>query len=906
MVSDPDRAGLAGAPAGLPSAAGAARPRLYLARTLGLLLWGYLFWLLAMLGVLRNDPGGILLALGILVALSGLALRGGAAAELADWLRQRGRLILGVEALFLAAFALMLVVRAANPEILGTEKPMELGFINAILHSPVFPPHDPWLSGYAISYYYFGYVLVAMLAMLTGTAGGVAFNLGISLVFALSALGVYGLVYNLLAARRPAAGPAPGKGFSWLALLGPAFILVVSNLVGFLEMLHARGLFWSRGADGVLASPLWRWLDLRELSQAPAEPFGWLPTRYLWWWRASRVVQDYDFAGNWKEVIDEFPVFSYILADLHPHVLAMPFAFLAISLALNLFLGGGQGRLGWLQRTINVGFLAWSALTGLLLGILLVWAGAPEMNLRILLPGVGLILLAGMIYVLIPEPARRSGWRMLTRSDVGELEIGGTLAVSPAAFLLAAVVFGGTAFLNIWDFPFFVALFAGAYAVRQLKIGSPVFGRLLGDFFAMSVSLLLAGLLAYLPFYLGFQSQAGGILPNIIYPTRGAHLWVMFAPQLLVILAFLWYLAVSRASGFAANRRKMVTGLLAALGFTLFLWVLSLLMGAVIAGLPGGLGDLFLSSVAAPGLSALLAEAVVRRFANAGGWITLVILMGLALGLLFSYRYPDANEETAAGETSARQPAAPLPVEIFVLLVILLGALLVLGPEFFYLRDLFGWRINTIFKFYYQAWHLWGVAAAFGAALMLRALRGNRGALYAIGLVLVLAVSFTYTFLGVWTKTNGFKPAAGWTLDGTAYLDREQPDEMLAVRWLSSAPPGVVAEAVGGSYSSYARVSALSGQPAVLGWDFHEMQWRGSAREIGSRGPDIQRLYCTRDEFEAQEIMRQYGIRYVYIGLLERSTYTPEVCPGGLSEAKFMRFLSPVFQQGTVVIYAEQ
>ena len=58
----------------------------------------------------------------------------------------------------------MAFVRAANPEILGTEKPMELAFINAILRSPAFPPHDPWLSGYAISYYYFGYVLVAMLA----------------------------------------------------------------------------------------------------------------------------------------------------------------------------------------------------------------------------------------------------------------------------------------------------------------------------------------------------------------------------------------------------------------------------------------------------------------------------------------------------------------------------------------------------------------------------------------------------------------------------------------------------------------------------------------------------------------------------------------------------------------------
>ena len=75
---------------------------------------------------------------------------------------------------------------------------MEIAFINAIIHSPNFPPHDPWLSGYAISYYYFGYVMTAMLAEITSTVGSVAFNLMISLVFALSAIGAYGLLYNLL------------------------------------------------------------------------------------------------------------------------------------------------------------------------------------------------------------------------------------------------------------------------------------------------------------------------------------------------------------------------------------------------------------------------------------------------------------------------------------------------------------------------------------------------------------------------------------------------------------------------------------------------------------------------------------------------------------------------------------
>ncbi|MBU4224790.1 MAG: DUF2298 domain-containing protein, partial [Chloroflexi bacterium] len=257
------------------------------------------------------------------------------------------RLIFITEALFLLSFAFLALVRAANPEIVGTEKPMELAFINAILRSPAFPPHDPWLSGYAISYYYFGYVLTAMLAKLTATAGSVAFNLMLALVFALSAIGAYGILYNLLARRHTS--HVTRHTPLGLPLLGPLFLLLVSNLEGFLEVLHRRGLFWPSASqpstfDLQPSTNFWTWLDIKDLTHPPSQPLAWIPERFWWWWRASRVVQDYDLAGNWREIIDEFPFFSYLLGDLHPHVLAMPFGLLAIAVALNLFLGGFRGE----------------------------------------------------------------------------------------------------------------------------------------------------------------------------------------------------------------------------------------------------------------------------------------------------------------------------------------------------------------------------------------------------------------------------------------------------------------------------------------------------------------------------------------------------------------------------------
>ena len=53
------------------------------------------------------------------------------------------------------------------------------------------------------------------------------------------------------------------------------------------------------------------------------------------------------------------------------------------------------------------------------------------------------------------------------------------------------------------------------------------------------------------------------------------------------------------------------------------------------------------------------------------------------------------------------------PADIFVSLMLLVGFGLIIVPEFFYLRDFFGTRMNTIFKFYYQVWILMGLASAY-------------------------------------------------------------------------------------------------------------------------------------------------------------------------------------------------
>ncbi len=251
---------------------------------------------------------------------------------------------------------------------------------------------------------------------------------------------------------------------------------------------------------------------------------------------------------------------------------------------------------------------------------------------------------------------------------------------------------------------------------------------------------------------------------------------------------------------------------------------------------------------------------------------------------------------TKGGQAQVPAAGPEERAEAFLLLLIALGALLLIGPEFVYLRDQFGSRLNTIFKFYFQAWLLWSVPAAFAMVLLLRQLRGALGWIFSVGLVILLMMSLAYPALAIANKTNDLKPYLGWTLDDFRRIERANPDEAAAILWLRSAPNGVVAEAVGGSYSEYGRIAVYTGLPTVLGWPGHEVQWRGTAQPQGSRQEDIKALYETADWEQARLILEKYDVRYVVVSALERTSYA-------VQEEKLAVHLNAVFRQGEAHVY---
>jgi YYY domain-containing protein len=335
------------------------------AKAFGLLVLGYLFWVLNVMRVLPNSTGGIWAVLVLLLAASGL-LFWRRREELGGFLRGHLWLIGTVEAVFFLSFVTAAYLRSYVPEIAGTEKPMDFMFLNAVTRGERFPPPDAWLAGHDVSYYYFGYLLVSIMTRLSGVATSVGFNLGLAMIAALAVTGAFGLVYNMTAPReRAAAAGAPGTpraAFASTPLWRPVafglaaglLLAVMGNLVGLLELFAAHGF----GSSG-----FWSWVNIRDsgtgaLALDSYDSSRWYPDQHWFWWRSTRVLDG--GAG-----IHEMPFFSFLLGDLHPHVMSIPFVLLAAGGALALLRSEEPlDVVVWLERPI------WLLAFGVMLGAL--------------------------------------------------------------------------------------------------------------------------------------------------------------------------------------------------------------------------------------------------------------------------------------------------------------------------------------------------------------------------------------------------------------------------------------------------------------------------------------------------------------------------------------------------------
>ncbi|HLG61351.1 MAG TPA: DUF2298 domain-containing protein [Ktedonosporobacter sp.] len=451
-----------------------------------------------------------------------------------------------------------------------------------------------------------------------------------------------------------------------------------------------------------------------------------------------------------------------------------------------------------------------------------------------------------------------------------------------------ALVLGGLFTMNGWDFPTYVGLAIICIGLQQwLAYQSRFCLALLLDILVASICLVALSFLLYLPFYLNFISPSQGI--GIVNPADRSSL----GSEILIygLFAFI-FLSLLLAS---ASRRSLFGGQLSRQGnrFRIRADVASIAILAIIA---------FTSLVFLPNSTTFLLAASTAA---------------LAVVLLF-YNIDDRAQA----------------------FTLLLGAIafgLVAVCEIFFLKDVFAGnfpRMNTVFKFYFQAWALLSIASGAGlffilesfrpatyAASVERLLQRTVEGLWGVGLLILLLASMVYPLLATPARyqrpdatVQGSHLERSNSLDGMLYLQScHQPDcsydtsgDYAAIRWLNAnvqGDPGII-EAVGDDYSFYGRISTFTGLPAPMGWVGHEYQWRvnwlsqgNNGSEFERRSADVETIYTATQPEVVLAIMNHYHAQYLYVGALEYAKYA------SANLHRFSTFMQIVYNANGVTIY---
>jgi YYY domain-containing protein len=324
-----------------------------LAKPLGLLLLGYPVWLVVSLKLVHFEQSTLLVMLALLFFVSSAVLVRNAR-EIGGFIKSNWRLILFCEVVFFAAFFFSREVRMLNPDLWhparGGEKPMDLAYFTAVTRSTTLPPYDPWFAGGYINYYYLGQFFSAVITKLTTVPPEIAYNLVVPTYFALTVGGAFSIAYNLAAfsrrlmRRRPGFRRLPSWSLYFAGLLGAFLVALAGNLDAYGQLSDrlslVSGYHLTTGLpifDSIVNSAGGLWQVL--FHGAAIQQFD--------FWRPSRMMPP-------QISITEFPEFSFLFADLHAHMIAIPFEVFAIAVAAALCLGPRGERSHWREWSLVV------------------------------------------------------------------------------------------------------------------------------------------------------------------------------------------------------------------------------------------------------------------------------------------------------------------------------------------------------------------------------------------------------------------------------------------------------------------------------------------------------------------------------------------------------------------------
>jgi YYY domain-containing protein len=593
-------------------------------KTIGLLAVSVVAWLLASTQVIAFGRDTIIFSLILVTALSALVLWW-TWRDLLDIARRSWRAIIVAEVLFLVAFLAFVWMRSGNPDLWhparGGEKPMEFAYFNAILRSTHFPSYDPWFAGGYINYYYFGYVPLAVLSKLTGIVPEVAFNLAVAACFALVVLNAWAFVASSLRLLQRQIGFRSAWAPLALGLLGPLFVAIIGNLdmarrIGAGEWGHGSGGsgLLSLGAFGDIARGLVRTIvDRREL---PTDAF-WGPTRII------------------EGTINEFPYFSFLFADLHPHMIALPFSTAALVVALAVL-----ATASWPQQaqTLPEDERGWFGIDG--------------------------------------------GWRAWMRTMPWESVRERALMIG-----LAALVTGVLYPLNTWDYPTYLLVVGGAFFMLE-TLGSSIAAARVGllDWRVSFASVrraavdtalvLVTGRVLFLPYFQHYQVQNSGFEPWLEQSSAGEYL-IIHGFLLFVIGSFVFGDLIAAAFRTDAGEDRV----------PVFPWTIELVLALGLLTL--GVVAVWVDSITALMLS-ILGLLIIAAFRRQREPLPLFLIALAAIGAAISL---GVEHYTLRGDIGRMNTVFKFYLQVWVLfgLVAAIGLVLFVSR----IRQTLGWTIGA-------------------------------------------------------------------------------------------------------------------------------------------------------------------------------------------------------------------
>lgn len=682
------------------------------AKVLGVLLSAWAIWFVGMLGLpftqLNSWIVFVVLFGGLNVWLL-LRQRRQLLDEILDFVGSKIWLIIVMEMLFVVVYAYALNLHSYAPaaNIRNTEKPGDFEILNSLIVGTKLPPTDLWMSGYTVNYYYFGHFVFALLAKMMGTNPAVAFDLSIPLIMGLMAFECFGIVYNLVSVARRLGGFIVGA----LGILAAMFVNFVGNLDSLRQILAPNAEHGETGLNNFQFST-------------------WYPSRVIWDYMP--IPNGNGINWTYQETINEFPFFSYLLADMHPHVMSLPFMGLAIGLALNL------------------------AFTQ---------AGSNSYNLRRVEGGITWFVLAlslGAFIFLNTWDFPTYTILVLMVAALAEFRAGPTLVTATGNWFNQAV-----------------KLFAlgGTLPEEGLAWGRVV--RFLG----FAVRVVVLSVILYLPFLLTFTSLVGNNplpdaldipLISTIGHLLGVVAWnrtplygylLVFGVFVFPVVSYLflkaWPYLKDPYSYFPADYNPEIDPVPAKFSVSLNTGISVIAVGLIILVLSEACYFVFQNPIISVGLgliadpivaigAGLLLAYVLEKVRSIRPAVELRMLL-VALGLLmmgFGYyqhmelygpliicvtfavlmlifenaprplsvtgiHYYEADRSVGVEATESYELSGLRLADNFALLVLTLVGTIDFLCEVFFLRDEYNSRLNTLFKFYYQSWVMYGLISVY-------------------------------------------------------------------------------------------------------------------------------------------------------------------------------------------------